>query len=310
MLSLVLAALTAAPAPPSPLQYYSQALATMQRLPQPPHVSFETIATARGIGIAQPCQKGKIEWTLSFGSHYLHQLGWHATYASDTDDEVIHTTSGETCRGPATVFDRLTWRGAYAWVRHGIFSQAPPAATQTNDTHVAPAPLKTIADVSVIAPGAYRVSDGGSQSCPSGSPGHALRFDPRFDSTNHPLRDAIVETRSMRICMIRFNLGTYQAAGTGFRGDLTLDFGDVGGDWLVTSGHAAMALRGVGISLKSIVVDFRYASVTFPASAVCTPDDAQGSPRSNCSSRSARYRICRGLWNPGYVRNGRSLALL
>jgi hypothetical protein len=125
--------------------------------------------------------------------------------------------------------------------------------------------LKTIADVSVIAPCAYRVSDGGPQRCPSGSPGHELHFAPRFDSTKHPLRDAVIETASMRICEIRFDLGSYQAVGTGYRGDMQLNFGDVDGNWIITRGHAAMALRAAGISLKTVTFDFSYSNVAFSA---------------------------------------------
>lgn len=267
MLSIILAAITAASAAPSPLQYYSQALAMMQRLPQPAYVSFQTNVTARGIGIAEPCDQGKIRWWFGFGSHMQRQLTWHAIYASENAREMIRTAQGDVCRGPAETFDRPTWRDAYAWVRYGILSQAPNAATQSGTAQTAAAPLKTIADVSVIAPGAYRVSDGGAQRCPSGSPGHGLHFVPRFDPAKHPLRDAVIEAQSMRICMIRFDLGSYQAAGTGFRGDMHLDFGDVAGNWIITRGHAAFAMRMVGLSLKTVVFDFWYATVAFSTTA-------------------------------------------
>lgn len=266
MLSLVLAALSAAPAPLSPLQYYSQALATMQRLPEPAYISFETNVSARGMGIAEPCSQGKIRWWVGWGRDMQNQLTWHAIYASANASEMIRTVTGDTCRGPTEGLDRPTWRDSYAWIRYGIFSQAPKPAKHPGTART-PATLKTIADVSVIAPGSYWVTDGGAQPCPSGSPGHALHFVPRFDSATHPLSDAVIETRSMRICVIRFGLGSYQAVGTGFRGDMQLDFGDVAGNWIITRGHAAMALRAVGISLKSAVFDFWYANVTFPASA-------------------------------------------
>lgn len=92
-----------------------------------------------------------------------------------------------------------------------------------------------------------------------------MHFAARFDPVKHPLRDAVVDTQSMRICMIRFDLGSYQSAGTGFRGDMQLDFGDVRGNWIITRGHSAMALRAVGISLKSVTFDFWYSNVAFPA---------------------------------------------
>lgn len=264
MVSLILAALTAVPGSPSALQYYSQALATMQRLAQPAHVSFETNVTAHGMGIADPCDHGKIRWSLGWGRGMHNQLAWHAQYDSAGDSETIRTAEGETCRGPAETFDRPTWRDVYAWVRYGIFSQGPNDAAQAasaRTAHTTPAALKTIADVSVISPGAYWVSDGGAQRCPSGSPGHELHFAARLDRIKHPLRDAVVETQSMRICMIRFDLGSYQAIGTGFRGDMQLDFGVAGGSWLVTRGHAALAMRMAGLSLKSAVFDFWYTDV-------------------------------------------------
>lgn len=267
MLLLLLAAVTAAVVPPTPLQYYSQALATMQRLPEPAYVSFQTNVTARGMGIAEPCYQGKLRWTFGFGSQMHGQLAWHATYESQNASEVIRTAEGETCHGPADTFDRPTWLDAYAWVRYGVFSQAAKAAPVAQEGSVAHSALKTIADVSVIAPGAYSVQDGGAQRCPSGSQGHALHFVPRVDSAKHPLRDAVIETKSTRICMIRFDLGSYQAAGTGFRGDMQLDFDDIGGHWIISRGHAAMALRTIGISLKNVTFDFSYADVTFPTTA-------------------------------------------
>lgn len=262
--ALVLTQVAATSVSPSPLQYYSASLAAMQRLPQPAYVSFDTRVTARGMGIAEPCEKGKVRWAVGWGRDMQNRLTWHAIYASTNASETIHTLAGDTCRGPAEGFDRPTWQDAYTWIRYGLFSDAPEPANRSGTARTSTS-LKTIADVSVIAPGAYRVTDGGAQRCPSGSPGHALHFVPRFDAAKHPLRDAVVETQTMRICMIRFDLGSYQAAGSGFRGDMQLDFGEVDGNWIIDRGRAAMALRAVGISLKSAVFDFSYTNVAFPA---------------------------------------------
>lgn len=266
MLSLILAAATAALVPPTPLQYYSQALATMQRLAEPPYISFQTNVLGRGMGIAEPCDHGKINWSFGWGSQMHGQLAWQTTYTSANNDETIRTAEGQTCAGLAETFDRPTWRDAYTWVRFG-FSQPPKTTVSASTLHSAPTALKTIADVSVIAPGAYRISDGGAQRCPSGSIGHELHFVPRFDPINHLLRDAVIETQSMRICMIRLDLDSYQTAGTGYRGDLRLDFADVGGNWIITRGHAVFAARMAGISLKTATFDFWYANVAFPATA-------------------------------------------
>lgn len=266
MLSLILAAATAALVPPTALQYYSQALATMQRLADPAYIAFQTHVNARGMGVAEPCDHGKVLWALGWGSKMHGQLAWRAIYTSADNDETIRTQDGDVCGGPAGSFDRPTWHDAYQWVRYG-FSDPPNVATQTGAAGKASSALKTIADVSVIAPGAYRISDGGAQRCPSGSPGHELHFAARFDRLNHLLKDAIIDTASMRICMIRFDLDSYQVAGTGYRGDLRLDFGDVAGNWIVTRGHAVIALRMAGISLKTGVFDFWFTDVSFPASA-------------------------------------------
>jgi hypothetical protein len=253
--------------PSTPLQYYSQALATMERLAEPAYVSFQTNVIAHGIGLAEPCDQGEVRWWLGFGSQMQGRLAWHATYTSANASEMIRTADGETCHGPAEAFDRPTWRDAEDWVRYGILSQGPNPAPQPTAVPTATTRPKTIADVSVIAPSAYWVTDGGDQRCPSGSAGHELHVLPRFDPAKHPLRDAVVETQSMRICMIRFDLGSYQAAGTGYRGDMQLDFGDVGGNWIVTRGHAAFAMRMAGLSLRTATLDFWYADVAFPTTA-------------------------------------------
>jgi hypothetical protein len=264
MFSLILAAATAALVPPTPLQYYSQALATMQRLSEPAYMSFQTTVVGRGMGIGQPCVDGKIEWQLGWGRQMRGELSWQTLYASANNHETIRTTDGATCSGPAQTFDRPTWQDAYAWVRYG-FSQPKATPPPSTSRPTAPA-LKTIADATVIAPGAYRISDGGAQRCPSGTAGHELHFVPRFDPMTHLLRDAVVETSSMRICMIRLDLNSYQAAGTGYRGDLRLDFDDVAGNWIITRGHVVFAARMAGISLKTATYDFWFEDISFPAS--------------------------------------------
>lgn len=266
MLSLILAAATAALAPPTPLQYYSQALATMQRLSQPAYISFQTHVVGRRMGIAEPCDGNKIAWNMGWGSQMHGDIFWHTIYTSANNDETILTAQGHTCAGPAQTFDRPTWRDAYAWIRYG-FSEPPAATSPSGAPHAPASGLKTIADVSVIAPGAYRISDGGAHDCPSGSAGHELHFAPRFDPLKHLLRDAVIETNSMRICMIRLDLDTFQTAGTGYRGDLRLDFSDVGGNWIITRGHAVFAARMAGISIKTATFDFWFASISFPAAA-------------------------------------------
>lgn len=264
MLSLILAAATAALVPPTPLQYYSQALATMERLSDPAYIAFQTHVVGHGMGLAQPCEKGKVSWNLGWGRGMYGQISWQTLYTSANNAETIRTTDGAICSGPAETFDRPTWADAYQWVRYG-FSQPPSAPATAPNASIASSNLKTIANVSVIAPGAYRISDGGAQQCPSGTPGHALHLVPRFDPMTHLLRDVIVDVQSTRICMIRMDLDTLQAAGTGYRGDLRLDFGDVGGHWIITRGHAAMALRMAGISLKTATYDFWYENIGFPA---------------------------------------------
>jgi hypothetical protein len=264
MLSLILAAAAAALVPPTPVQYYSQALATMQRLPQPAYISFQTTVSAHGWGIAQPCDHGKIEWAMGWGRNLLGHVSWQTLYTSANNAETIRTVTGDTCSGPAETFDRPTWSDAYAWVRYG-FDQSQSAPAQNAAAHSAPSTLKTIADVSVIAPGAYRVTDGGPQLCPSGSPGHLLHFAARFDPLKHLLRDAVIDSQSMRICMIRFDLDSMQAVGTEYRGDIVLDFGDVKGNWIITRGHAVMAVRMAGISLKTFALDFGFSNISFPA---------------------------------------------
>ncbi len=264
--SLILAAAATGGTPPSASQYYSRALDTMKRLAQPAYVSFDTNVTGHGLNVGKPCDNGKIAWHFGLGSQKPPVLKWHATYTSADLSETIHTDDGSVCGGTAQTFDRPTWHDAYNWIRYGMLTDASNTATPAAGASPTPSPdLKTIAEVSVISPGAYFVTDGGAQRCPSGSQGHELHLAPRLDPAKNQLRDVVIESDTARICRIRFNLVTYQSAGTGLRGDMTLDFDTVGGKWMITRGHAAVALKMIGMQLKKATIDFWYSNVQFPA---------------------------------------------
>jgi hypothetical protein len=262
-LIFAVAAAAGSPAPPSAAQYYAQALKTMEHLPAPKYVQFETQVQGHGINVYHACKKGTLDFFIGWGGGAKPQDSWTALYEPGTQREIARAGEGETCGAqPAILLDSPTFDAADVWLRYGLFGE-PPAPRATPVATPASA-IKTIATLEVAAPGAYRVTDMGALPCPSGSPGHALHLVPRYDAANHPLRDVIVETQTMRFCMMRFDLGTSEAAGSGFKGDMRIDFGDVHGAWMVTGGHAVFALRLLGFAVKSGVVDYHYSNVSFP----------------------------------------------
>ncbi|HET9095423.1 MAG TPA: hypothetical protein VFN37_02075, partial [Candidatus Baltobacteraceae bacterium] len=200
---LVLTPLLLAAAPPTPQQYYAQALAVMRALPQPARVSMAATAVGRNIGVYVGPQKSEPKMaTFVLGPGLASTASWTEHYDAASNTSLIDTKTAQSLSGARSIFDP-TWYGAYDWLRYGFDGHRPASAQN------APSPdsqLKTIATLSVMAPGAYRISEGGAQQCPDGSPGHHLQMAARRDIDAHPLTDVTIDEHTMRICSFRFRI--------------------------------------------------------------------------------------------------------
>lgn len=254
--ALVLAPLVLAASPaPTPEHYYAQALAVMRALPQPAKVSFSVEAGSNGLGVyAGPSENDPQIATFRAGSGYSQtSTTWSETFYPASDTATVDTETAKALLGEGPLFDP-TWTGAYNWLRYGLDGRPHQNAAQT-----APKPdphLKTIATLTVMAPGAYRVSDAGAQQCPNGSSGHHLQFAAKGDWTRHPLTDITIDERTMRFCSVVFRIDPQHIHGA--TATVELDYADVDGYWLETRNHVDVLARLFGIGVRHLSIDANY----------------------------------------------------
>lgn len=74
------------------------------------------------------------------------------------------------------------------------------------------------------------------------------------------LTDVIVESQSMRFCMLRFALPT----GFGFHGIVEQHYANVGGYWIETDGLVDGTLRVFGIATHHGIWRYRLLDMQFP----------------------------------------------
>jgi hypothetical protein len=263
LIPLFLATLT----PPTAQQYYSQALDAMKALRPPAYIAYRTDARVRGAGMFDPdCSSGSNRVAFGWGKGTVPAVHWETFYRTKPDDAVVKLASGAICRSGDFPLFKPTFGAVYGLMRYGFNPEpAPEASAIPAPGAAAPSAPPVIAEVTAVEPSAYRVSDAGSAPCPGGSPGHALHLVAVRDPDNHPLTDVVVDTRSQRFCSMRFRLFDYFAAGSGFKGDMTVQFGDTSGQWLINDVHAEFAMRLLGASLKQVQLGFAYSDVRFPA---------------------------------------------
>lgn len=248
-------------AAPSPQEYYSQALRTMNALPQPKYATFEMDMQTRGIGIAAECNENKAAFALGWGRGLTHSLTIRGAYRAADNAGLYQRAAGTYCADDIALF-KPAWSSLHDWIRYGLFS--PPSAAASNAPQTANTNLPTIASVTAVAPSAYRIYDEGSQACPGGARGHALHLIAKRDPDHYPLTDVVVEQQSLRFCMLRLRLFGEALAGTGAKGDTTVSMGQVGPYWMMTASHTAMSARLIGAAIKSMILDVHYRNMTFP----------------------------------------------
>lgn len=262
---LALALVAAVLLPPTPAQYYARALDTMNALPQPSYATYAMDLKAAGAEITTECFANReAALAIGWGPGMKHEIQARGEYALSANAAAIQEKDGSYCPEHTAIF-KPQWAAMHDWLRYGL-SQVPTSSTkQTPQNRPTNAPgLQTIASVTAVAPAAYEVLDEGAAACPDGSAGHALHLIARFKPDEHPLTDVVIDTATMRFCMMRFNLVDAVVAGTGAKGDATVDFGESNGYWSVTHGHLVLSLRILGVSLKHFALDASYSDFTYP----------------------------------------------
>ncbi|HVA28231.1 MAG TPA: hypothetical protein VNF68_08630 [Candidatus Baltobacteraceae bacterium] len=253
---------------------YSSALRTMDQVPQPAYVAYTLDGKSDGLRIDLQTAGHQVWLRFEHGSGPTTWVVKHRT--QDYQSEVL---DGERRYVSARPLFDPTWFGAYRALRDGMLGYQNAAVPRTSLTvaQATPTPdagLHTIATVSVIGPGIYRVEDRGPKACSNGDPGHALHLVSRRRDPRRQLTDVVVDLRSMRFCTIRYSWNE----ALWFNGVVEQQYADVGGYWVVTAGSLDGKLRILGIPTHRFNWQYRVSDITFPqqiAPATFVPDPSQ-----------------------------------
>jgi hypothetical protein len=279
-LPALLACLTlpcAAQSPPSAQAFYAAAIAAMDRVAQPPYVSYTLEGESGNVHIGLQAQNHQV-WLLF--QHGGGTTTWHIQHRTeDYESQVIDGDGGKRYVSQRAFFDP-TWFGAYRALRDGMlgFQNATPPRSSLSITALAsPTPaaaVKTIATISVIGPNIYTVEDRGPATCANGDPGHALHLTPRRRDARHQLSDVVVDLNSMRFCTIRFKWSEE----VWFNGIVEQHYADVGGYWVINGGVLDGTLRVLGVTTGHFVWTYRLTDTVYPQQipdAAFVPDPSQ-----------------------------------
>lgn len=188
--------------PPSALEFYRQAIKSMDAIKEPAYVTFRLESTSHGLrGDFQRCN---MYFCISPGNNTDRWTVWHRT--NDFTTAILDTENDHRYVNRLNFFDP-TWYGVYHGLTEGMMNvpqetnAALPSPTPTPD-----ASMRTIAAISVFGPGIYIVSDRGPAVCPNGDAGHAVHLTARDHNRRHQLSDVIVDLKWMRFCSVRMTL--------------------------------------------------------------------------------------------------------
>ena len=259
-LAVVLAAALAAAPPPSAQQFYVQAIDAMSGLPQPEYVTYRMDGSSDGLPIGLTVRDGNLWLDIGGGRTTSSWSVRHRTF--DYRSIVTDDDGGKEYATARSFFDP-TWYGTERALRKGMLDSQDPAPPRTLHPKTDPTPppdLKTIAMTSAMSPSLYNIADNGPATCSNGDPGHALHLWPRDRSAYHQLSDVIIDTRSMRFCMMRYSI----KGAIGFYGIVEQHFGDVGGYWMETDGFLDGTIRVLGISMHHGIWRYKLEDMQFP----------------------------------------------
>jgi hypothetical protein len=214
---------------------YLHAIKAMGSIRQPKFIAYRLESASDGLQLGLRTDKLDQVW-LTSGRGTTPQVWEFRHRTSDYESELLNRADGRRYISARSFFDP-TWYGALRALREGMFgSQDPALARDTPDeaSPAADAAPKTIGAVSVMGPAIYRVDDRGGSTCANGDAGHALHLTPLKNGYQYQLTDVIVNSASMRFCMIRFSA---YGAGSGItKGFYEEHYADIGGYWLQTDG--------------------------------------------------------------------------
>ncbi len=266
---------------PSATAYYEAAIATMERLPEPPAAIFTTAFSSHGLAFSfGPSSDGRTAIYVTWGGNTA-SLGdrRYRTWMRANGDFTLNVDAKKKRYYSSSPVFVPTWPGAYDFLRFG-WDGKPSAPKTLRPVATPPSGLKTIAVVSALSPGAYHIADGGAALCPDGSPGHVLRLTARYEPTVHTLSRVVIDPSDMRVCSMRFNIfETIVAVSLG--GYVQMNFGQSGPYWMVRNSKIAIAIHTFGIQVKHGDATIAYSAMKFPASiplALVTPPTPAPSP--------------------------------
>jgi len=259
--------------PPTAQAYYEAALAHMRALTQPAYVAYTAKVREEDdhVSISRDTKDGTLDISISLGRGSGTSSYSEALRASDetTSTQLADGTHALTHSGILNP----TWWGAYRMMRDGWGAWGDPSPTPAPPAHRAspePDDVPTIAVVKAISAGFYRIEDGGAAFCASGEPAHRVHLIAYRDPLDHPLTDAIIDTRTQEFCSLRF--GLHQSAVIGSAtGEMVLDFRHVGQYQVISDSDISVDLHAMGFKVKHLGVNIAYSDFGFPAS---VPDAA------------------------------------
>ena len=245
---------------------YRSALSHMSALQGPPFLTYRTTVPAGdGAIVVSRGDNGSAELAVVAG--ISQEESWNVSYRDADGVASIEQRGGSHLISSLAMFDP-TWRGAFAWLRHGlgaaiVATPAPQTPEPQPATSATPPPVLAI--VTAINEQAYDVSDGGAATCSDGRPGQRLWTRAKLDPLTHPMTQTIVAAESERFCTMLFHEHLVSPTVT-FDLDIELHFGSVGAYYLITDGVVNGAVRPYRRpGWFQMNTSFRYDEFAFPA---------------------------------------------
>lgn len=251
----------------SPEAFYRDALAQMQRIAEPPFVTYRTIVPSGHTSvIVRSDPNGYAKVSIRASTLIEPERTWDVAYRGSDGAASIALPEGRRAITGLALFDP-TWRGAFRWMRHGILAtdvtEPPPDAVPETMQPGSGTPPPIIAVVEAFGMNSYSVEDGGPVPCSDGRDGRHLHLIARGDPTTHPLTDVVVDTQSMRFCTMRFHQAVKSGLNKGYF-DIDLHLRDLDGYYLITDGKVTGGIRAFLIMAFNLNTPFTYDGVALP----------------------------------------------